>query len=643
MEGSVQIKVGALRKTLESQKTSWKINDQLKDDQNIPKYVTGAATRGGRKIASKLPEYNFRKKLVDTYNPFLLKRRIELGFIDKKKLNDLSKEFLDGGRAAEDLAGGTAPTSVDWRNRWGWPWITTIRDQNGCNACWAFAPTALIEAMTRIKHCIWTERSEGDVHKGMGKVCANTGGAISALDWIKTHDGLADPDCFPWTTADIAYTPTIDRNGRTVKIDSYDFIGPINDQKIWLDTVGPLITHFDVWSDFFAYGSGVYKMQPVIGIPPNQVLNEIEGGHFMLVVGYDDGQGCWIVKNSWGTSWGESGFCRIAYGECKIDYYAKIGLQNTDPDPWTKRRLNNGVILESGNGKLHQNFEILVPAGSNSMQHWFRDNSVSGFPWVKQTKFGKDIAGFPTLIGSTYNRNLECVYLTKSNRLHHQWFNQQTKKWIDGTVFGPTDADGVPGFIQSNYNAPGNFEVVVRTKDYRLNHWWRMNHPPFNWNDGGRFANNVSFSGAALVQSRFGKKGNFELVCVTGEHEMEYWWRDNDGDPVWRRGAVFGKGIQSPPCIIESSFGADNEKTSGNFELCVSKSEQVEHWWRNNDGSFVWHQGATFGSKVKQVLGLMQGSFGFNLELIVLRTDDMIQHYYRDGNGWHEGVTICHV
>ena len=47
-----------------------------------------------------------------------------------------------------------------------------------------------------------------------------------------------------------------------------------------------------------------------------------------------------------------------------------------------------------------------------------------------------------------------------------------------------------------------------------------------------------------------------------------------------------------------------------------------------------------FGHDVQAVAGLCEGSFGMNLELIVLRTDRQLQHYWRDRGGWHEGVVI---
>ena len=43
----------------------------------------------------------------------------------------------------------------------------------------------------------------------------------------------------------------------------------------------------------------------------------------MAIVGYDDSQGAWICKNSWGTGWGMNGFFLIKYGECYIDTWSR--------------------------------------------------------------------------------------------------------------------------------------------------------------------------------------------------------------------------------------------------------------------------------------------------------------------------------
>ena len=630
--------IGQLRQALQDTQASWQVAMYLVNGQPLPKYGLGASRRGLVRVGKRPARIDFRALVQEPINnPFLMQRWVELGLIADPGYLDKSLYPAEGpthfaapaAEAAAPPIAGAPPATVDWRNRWGWPWITSIRDQNGCAACWAFASTALMEAMTRIEHAVWTTRSEGDVHKGVGKVCANLGNLGEVFTFIAAN-GQCDPECFPWTTANIAYTPTPDRPGRTVKIGTTTWIGSIADQKNWIDTIGPIATFFEVYDDFYGYGSGVYHRSPTA---------TDEGGHFMLIVGYDDTQSCWIVKNSWGSGWGEGGYCRIGYGECDVDTYSKLGLRGTNPDPLTKRRLHNGNLIESGNGALHRNFEMLATAGAGKVRHWWREGA-SPWTWGAATLINSDAAACPTLTATTYNRNFESIHLTTGHRLHHLFFDQAAAAWRDGGVFGPLDAAGIPGVIQGNYGAPGNFEVVVRTADSRLNHWWRMNGPPWTWYDAGRFANNVAYSGASLVQGREGVHGSLELVCVLNSGQMQHWWRDDDHAFAWKIRDTFGAGVASPPVMIEGQYGAADERQQGNYELCVAVNGQVQHWWRNNNGDKLWRNSATFGHHVAAVIGLVEGSFGFNLEVVVLRTDNQMQHYWRDGGGWHEGPVI---
>ncbi|MEO6916199.1 MAG: hypothetical protein ABI151_11575, partial [Chitinophagaceae bacterium] len=265
------------------------------------------------------------------------------------------------------------------------------------------------------------------------------------------------------------------------------------------------------------------------------------------------------------------------------------------------------------------------------------DNAASGLPWHSGVEFGNDAAVCPTFTGTTYNRNFEAVYLTTTHRLHHWWFDQAAGAWKDGGVFGPVDAGGIPGFLQGNYGAPGNFEVVVRTSDNKLTHCWRDGG---GWHVGVKFGTNIAFSGASLVQTHNGVQGNLEVVAVNNSHQMQHFWRDNDHGMAWHEGAVFGSNISSPPCMIEGQYNAPNENSIGNFELCVAVGGQVQHWWKANSSDGLWRNSALFGHNVMAVAGLIEGSFGFNLEIVVLTTNNKLQHYWRDGNGWHEGIII---
>ena len=624
-----------LRQALKQRNATWTVDSRLKDTDLIPAYPMG----GENPLrASGIPPVELQSILSSSPgNQFLLERRMALGYIKPGAQIGPAGSAVQS-RVAEafpELKSPQVSSAVDWRNRWGNAWITTVQDQNPCDNCWAFAATALVETMVRIEHCVWSKRSEGDVRDGWlanynGNRCTRGGTIQAPFDFFINANGLADPACWPWQpepSTNIPYTPCADRSGRTVKIAGYTNLGAVSDQKTWVDTTGPIIAIFDVYSDFYAYGTGVYTHQS----------GTFQGQHIVLLVGYDDSQQCWIAKNSWGAGWGgEGGYFQIGYGQVNIDSYGKVGLQNTNPDPLTKRRLHNGTMIESGNGATHRNFEMLATTSGTQIRHWWRQGGEGGdFSWHQAYLFGSDASVCPTLTSTTYNRNFECVYLTTSNRLHHWYFGQPNGPWSDGGVFGPPDAAGVPGFVQGDSGVPGNFEVVVRTADGRLNHWWRDNTHGPTWNDGGRFGSNIAFSGATLVQSQ---SGNLELVAVLTNGQMQHWLRDSS--LVWHLVAAFGSNVSSPPCMIEGQAGASNETIRGNFELCVQVSGQVQHWFRDNH-SGAWSYTTSFASNVRTVAAIVESSSAFHLEVILLLNNGQLQHYWRDSNGyWNPGPII---
>ncbi|MTW12198.1 peptidase C1A [Pseudoduganella eburnea] len=633
---TTEITFGQLRTQLKSTNARWSIGPAKADSEVVPTHHLGGRI-DNLVLREQARPIDFAKLLaVPPTNPLLNERRRALNLPAQKQVR--SFPVLHGITAGPPVGGsGGAPAVVDWRNR-GWPWLCTVQNQVGEN-CWAMAATALVETMVRINHGVWSKRSEGDVHDGMGAHIDDGGSAQAALDWIKTH-GLTDWDDYP-TQAKLPYVTAPDRGGRTVKIGDYTVIGDIAQQKQWLDAVGPLITWFDVWHDFDAFyntpDSAVYHWQEYLS--PG-VKNYERGGHFMLVVGYDDHLGCWICRNSWGSNFGHDGYIRVAYGDAHsgIDKYARIGLSNTNPDPWTKRRLHNGGMIESGDGAAHRNFELMALAANHSVVHWWRDGS--SLAWAKEATLANDAASFPTLTGTTYNRNFEFIYRTTGNRLHHWFFDQASNSWKDGGIFGPADADGTPAFLQSNFGEPGNFEVVVKTKDGRLAHWWRINGSPWTWKESARFGSDIAASGPTLVQSHYAKSGNLELVAARTDGRMQHFWRDDIGGTGWHAGVIFGVEVGSAPVMIEGQYGAGNENAIGNFELCVAVNGRVQHWWRNNQGGGIWSKSAEFGSNVRSVIALLEGSFGFDLEVVVERADAQLQHYWRDGGGWHAGPII---
>lgn len=608
--------VGSVRGLVAAEELGWEPHRRLPDDTPVPHYATGASPEG-LALQDRVSAIRFAA-LGAGSNTLLAERRQARGLLTPAPA---------GAPAPDAPPPAGAPSAIDWRNRWNRNWITSVRDQNPCNACWAFAGVALVEAMVRIEHSYWTRLSEGDVERGVGKSCPDLGNEGEVSTFF-ANNGIADPGSFPWTTTLTPYTPTPDRNGRSVRGPAFTLMS-VADSKTWLDTVGPVITWFDVYQDFFGFGTGVYHRSTS---PSNTEV----GGHFMLVVGYDDSRKAWLVKNSWGTAWGEAGYGWIGYGESGIETYGRYGVRDVNPDPWTKRRLHNGNLYESGNGALHRNLEITGSNGSRVLHRW----REGGAPWTWGTaaSFATDAAVSPTLVGTTYGRNMEVVYTTTGGRLHHWWTGGSgSGPWKDGGVFGPAGCTTVPGFVQSDYNAPGNFEVVVAVGG-RLQHVWRDGS---GWHNGPTFGSGIARSGATLVQGDYGSPhGNLECVAVRTDGAMQHFWR-NEPTFTWNVGATFGSGVATSPVMIQGQYGMRDERgPHGNFELCVAVGGRVQHWWRNNSGDGAWRHSATFGHDVASVTGLCESSYGMNLEVVVLRTDGRLQHYWRSGGTWHEGPVI---
>jgi len=221
----------------------------------------------------------------------------------------------------------SAPVAVDWRAN---PanYITAIRDQSSCGSCVSFGTLATIEA--RMNIVCKTPGQQRDYSEaflfycGCG-ACCNTGWNFApALEFCK-NTGVAVESKFPYVTGNPpcpSPRPTPD-----FKIAGYTVLASTVERKAAIADGGPVVGGLAVYQDFFAYKSGVYK----------HVTGNLAGYHAVSVVGYSDTQGCWICKNSWGPSWGDSGFFRIAYGQSMDAQFSMYAPQITTcwPPPTT--------------------------------------------------------------------------------------------------------------------------------------------------------------------------------------------------------------------------------------------------------------------------------------------------------------------
>jgi C1A family cysteine protease len=222
----------------------------------------------------------------------------------------------------------TPPATFDWRDFNGKNYVTGVRSQGNCGSCWAFATTAALESNVMIYTGVNANLAEQILIS-----CGNAGGCdggypTTASSFIR-DTGLAAESYYAYTATNGACAnATAGWQNAASRIFSWHYVGnttnPTLEQiKNELVTYGPLVTTMDVYSDFYYYNGGVYQ----------HTSGTYQGGHAILIVGYDDDGQYFIVKNSWGSNWGESGYFRIdfselsstvEFGDWTLAYYSRI-------------------------------------------------------------------------------------------------------------------------------------------------------------------------------------------------------------------------------------------------------------------------------------------------------------------------------
>ena len=220
----------------------------------------------------------------------------------------------------------TYPVSCDLRNMNGKHYITSIKNQGICLSCVAFGTIATVEGAARkLLENPFLDIDLSEAHlffcygKTEGTSCFHGWRPEPALDFLCAK-GVVDESCYPYNLIhQNGSNLCADWQNRLTKITGWQTLSSMDEMKSWISTKGPLVATYTVYLDFLFYRSGIYK----------HVVGTSLGGHCVSCVGYDDGEGYWICKNSWGPLFGEDGFFKIAYGECGIDakMWAIKGIQ----------------------------------------------------------------------------------------------------------------------------------------------------------------------------------------------------------------------------------------------------------------------------------------------------------------------------
>jgi C1A family cysteine protease len=197
----------------------------------------------------------------------------------------------------------TAPKGtevVDWSG----VLTTPVKDQGYCGSCWAFSATEQIESdAMRTLGKTWLLSAEQITQCDKTSFGCGGGWTEHAYDYVKKEGGLEQESDYPYTSSQgVTGTCHSDAKKEVVGVSGYTTINGESQMASYVESTGPLSVCLDA-NSWNSYRGGIMT----------QCGKQVD--HCVQAVGVKaSSDGYWKVRNSWGTSWGEDGYIRLAYG-----------------------------------------------------------------------------------------------------------------------------------------------------------------------------------------------------------------------------------------------------------------------------------------------------------------------------------------
>ncbi|XP_071099905.1 cathepsin L-like [Haliotis cracherodii] len=224
-----------------------------------------------------------------------------------KQMNGLRMANTTGGATFLPPSVGDPPAEVDWRTK---GYVTEVKNQLKCGSCWAFSATGSLEGQhfkKTGKLVSLSEQNLVDCSQYIGNQGCGGGLMNLAFEYIQLNVGIDTEASYP-------YVGRVDRcRFKRADIGATDIglidiqRGSESDLQNAVATVGPISVAIDASRPtFHLYKSGVYD---------DPSCSTLQLDHGVLAVGYgstSEGVDYWLVKNSWGASWGEQGYLKMS-------------------------------------------------------------------------------------------------------------------------------------------------------------------------------------------------------------------------------------------------------------------------------------------------------------------------------------------
>jgi C1A family cysteine protease len=214
------------------------------------------------------------------------------------------------------------PDSVDWRTKSGV--VSAVKNQGQCGSCWAFSTTGALEGLAGVngKTVSLSEQQLVDCAQKEGNQGCNGGLMDQGFQYVIDNKGIASESDYPYKAKDGKCAASGKKSA--FSISGFKDVAK-NDEDALKAAVAqqPIAVAIEAdQSGFQFYHSGVFDGSCGTNLD-----------HGVLVVGYgtDSGKDYWIVKNSWGASWGDKGYIRLVRHSGKSKGQCGIAMQPSYP------------------------------------------------------------------------------------------------------------------------------------------------------------------------------------------------------------------------------------------------------------------------------------------------------------------------
>jgi len=266
-------------------------------------------------FASKFAAFKSNMDFVETWNKGGHSHQVELNkFADLTNAEyqriylgthiDVGENFVPTPFPAP----GPLAVDVDWRTK---GYVTGVKDQGQCGSCWSFSATGSSEGAhykTTGTLVSLSEQNLMDCSGSYGNAGCDGGLMDYAFEYIINNKGIDSEASYPYKAAKESCRYSVANSVATLK--SYKNVAKGSETALQtaVQSIGPISVAIDASkSSFQLYKSGVYY---------EATCSSTRLDHGVLVVGYgtDDASGrdYWIVKNSWGASWGAAGYLNMS-------------------------------------------------------------------------------------------------------------------------------------------------------------------------------------------------------------------------------------------------------------------------------------------------------------------------------------------